>query len=115
MRAQPLPLVTSVIASPFRPFFGQFYGYSHQGEIMTKSLSRPLSQGRKIIGRFLVEDTGTAAVLTLNQSFASVPEFKARLFASPTGNAVSASVITDQHGLPRIQAEGNHSAEYQFV
>jgi lipopolysaccharide/colanic/teichoic acid biosynthesis glycosyltransferase len=83
---------------------------------MLKRLSRPLSQCRQITSRFLIDDAGTAAVLAPQRSIGvAVPDFKIRSFAPPTVRIRSNGAAPQFYKSPIIQAEGNHSAEYQAV
>jgi lipopolysaccharide/colanic/teichoic acid biosynthesis glycosyltransferase len=87
---------------------------------MLKRLSRPFSQWRKwrkIIDRLLIDEAGTAAVLSPQRSSAPpIPGHQRRLFLPPR-------IVDEQFHVaetvfpksPVIRAEGNCSAEYQAV
>jgi lipopolysaccharide/colanic/teichoic acid biosynthesis glycosyltransferase len=80
---------------------------------MLKRLSRPLWQWKEIVDRLLIDDAGTAAVLSPQRSIASpVSDFPLRLPPriahkqfEPAGTILRKS--------PTIRAEGNSSLEYQ--
>jgi lipopolysaccharide/colanic/teichoic acid biosynthesis glycosyltransferase len=86
-----------------------------QGENMLKSLSRPLSQSWQIGSRFFTGDEETTAVLAPSRSFVpAIPDVDDRSFV-PSKVSVRPAPPVQIVKLPVICAEGNHSAEYQFV